>query len=293
VLALHCAAQARDDPEAPGEIDLDSLGLWAEFKAAEDQVRSTATALPPDWRSRLWIWAPTLLLLLICGSNVEPKETWQSQLSTLWRAFTLPVSPGMLAILVAVVGFLLLLAAERRFRRLYLNAIAVARDRAREVGAAIEKALSDTQDFIANAHAALIAEELAGRLSQLIQRVASDRFMADYENTLKLVEAVEAEAPDAEEAKAAARLAEVTRTVPMERWIQEMIRVWTSDFPPAARAQLALARTGRSHAFEVDEAALRQDRLHVGSSWASEDFAVSAAPLAPVSGTDVELGAVQ
>ena len=84
---------------------------------------------------------------------------------------------------------------------------------------------------------------------------------------------------------AAAKLSDVARNAPLEQWIKEMIGAWASDHPPAARANVAVLRTANSHAFEVDEAALRPDGLSIVSTWATQDFSVSAAPLLPLTET--------
>ena len=145
----------------------------------------------------------------------------------------------------------------------------------------IDQALADTQEFIANARASLIAEQLAGRLRELIRQLASRQFRQDYDNVVK-VRGGRADALDPEETNAAAKLSDVARNAPLEQWIKEMIGAWASDHPPAARANVAVLRTANSHAFEVDEAALRPDGLSIVSTWATQDFSVSAAPLLPL-----------
>ena len=281
VLGLHRAAQDRADPTAPGVIDLGALEPWVEFEAAENDARERAADLPVDWRSRLWIWVPALSLATVCLANAEP-----------WDGL------GPLALLArrvahghADAGTALARFHDRGLPRLRrrgaevpsaLRRCACASAQARGSGRrdhrsgarrypGIHRQCARFPDCGAACRPPARADPPAG-----LQAVPED-----YDNVVK-VRGGRADALDPEETNAAAKLSDVARNAPLEQWIKEMIRAWASDHPPAARANVAVLRTANSHAFEVDEAAVRPDGLSIVSTWATQDFSVSAAPLLPL-----------
>ena len=131
-------------------------------------------------------------------------------------------TPGQLWLGFTIAVFLVYALVERKYHRLYGDALAQARKGAEAVAEIIDQALADTQEFIANARASLIAEQLAGRLRELIRQLAPRQFRQDYDNVVK-VRGGRADALDPEETNAAAKLSDVARNAPLEQWIKEMI----------------------------------------------------------------------
>lgn len=273
LLHLHSDAQGRPDPVDPGELALDTFVPWQDFDAALADAKTEVESLPPNQMSWFWVWAPALILLIVVAADFLNGPKRQGFTNAAGLADLARPNPLWFGIALAVVVVIVYVFISRRFRTLYRIAATNAAAAAQKAVVSLNEALSATQVLMANARAAPLAEQLAARLGEAIKGTAQ-RFTADFE-------LLKAAGQSSVDAKTMAALETVIEQVPIDRWVREMTRAWVDADPPHVRGQLAVRNIPEAHIFAIDQAALRQDRLGILSTWAVEDFAMTVVPLLP------------